>query len=208
MSTEESPPGQETEDLRKAGVPCPYCKYGILAQSLKGNYLVCDGCHRKVHQIRMTVPRFRLLLDAFDKLSSYCYDKELNRYADYVGSETSAELEAREFAWTSDDDAPGPDPIPDLAIPSGWLKISKLSETALSALNQLRQDYEFDEGPGYLEDVLDVLRHLTKRTASQGRLRRQLEAVPYSVRESLSRLLVEDSNGSVVRGGVAKPQTT
>jgi hypothetical protein len=206
MRIEESPPGQETEDSRKAGVPCPFCDYGILAQSLKGNYLVCDGCHRKVHEIRMTIPRFRMLLDAFDKLSNYCYDKELNRYAGYVGGETSAELEARRFAGTSDHDAIGPDPVPDLAIPRGWLKMSKLSETALSALNELRQDYEFDEGPGYLEDVLDVLRHLTKRSASQSRLRRQLEIIPYSIRESLSRLLVEDSNGGVAQSGVAKPQ--
>jgi len=208
MSTEESPLGQETEDLGRAGVPCPFCKYGMLAQSLKGSYLVCCGCHRKVHEIRMTIPRFRLLLNAFNELSNYCYEKELNRYADYVGSETRAEIEARGFAWTDDDEALGPAPVTDLAVPYEWSEASKLSETALAALNQLRQDYEFEEGPSYLDDVLHVLGHLSKRTAGQSRLRRQLVALPYDLRESLSRSLAEGKNGSIREGGVAKRQSS
>lgn len=190
MSAEEFPLGEESEDLRKVGVPCPFCEYGVLVKSARGNYLVCDGCHRKVYEALVSLPRLRLLLDAFDKLRNYSYDDELNHYADYVASQMSAELKARSVAWSSDDTR-RPEPVPDLVIPPSWPKASKLSDTALAALNQLRQDHEFDEGPNYLDEVLDILRHLTKRTASQGRLRRQLEAISYDARQSLSRALAE-----------------
>lgn len=169
---------------------------------------MCAECRRKVYEVQITAPRMRLLLDAFDKLANFCYDKELNFYSHYAGSQTHAELEARGFAWSADDDVPRREREPDLVIPDGWLKICKLSETALSALNQLRQDYEFEEGPAFLDSVLHVLRHLAKRTAAQGRLRRQLETIPFNTRESLSRSLAAGSNSGLVQSDVAKPQTT
>jgi len=38
------------------------------------------------------------------------------------------------------------------------MKTYELSAAALRALNEMHEDYGFEEGPGFLSDVLDVLR--------------------------------------------------
>jgi hypothetical protein len=86
--------------------------------------------------MQITIPHLKLLLDAFDKLGHYRYDKELNMYAHHAGSGVAV-LENRGFAWTAEDDTPGQKCEPDLVIPDGWLRVCRLRETALSALNQL-----------------------------------------------------------------------
>jgi len=75
------------------------------------------------------------------------------------------------------------------------MKSDELSPAALQALNVMREDYGFTDGPQFLDDVLDVLAQLTDLTHEERQLRWELEAMPPVARESLSR---------AVRGGLAK----
>lgn len=208
MSKEETGLGEETHGVRAVPLSCPYCEHGILGHSSKGDYLVCGGCRRKVEEVRVTAPRLRLLLDALDNLYNYSDDKELRMHAHYAGSEIHRELEARGVNWSTDEEASGLERVPDLAIPGGWLKICGLSGTAIAALNELRQEYEFGDGPDFLENVLQVLCNLRKRNAAQGRLYRQLRVIPFETREALSRSLVPEPAGPEVVQDIANRQTT
>ena len=183
MSTGDSGLRQETNDLHRTHIPCPHCENGMLLHSRKGNYLVCSECRRKVYEVCITAPRLELLLEAFDMLFGDCYDKEVGTSASYARSEMDAELEVRGFAPNDGNRTP------DLAIPKGWLTLTGLTPTSISALNELRQDHEFEDGSAFLGSILKSLLHLEKLTAAQRRLRRQLEAIPFLAREALSNTL-------------------
>jgi hypothetical protein len=140
VSKEETGLGGDADHAGAALLSCPHCEYGRLGHSPTGSYLVCGECRRKVQEVRITAPRLRLVLDAMDDLFNYCEDKELRRHAHYAGSEVHRKLEARGLDWSADEDASGLEPVPDLAIPHGWLRTCGLSATAVQALNQLRQE--------------------------------------------------------------------
>ncbi len=69
------------------------------------------------------------------------------------------------------------------------IKSYELSPAVLRALNDMRQDYEFRDGPTLLDDVLDVLELLTDLTHEERQLRRELEAMSPVARKSMSRAI-------------------
>jgi hypothetical protein len=129
-----------------------------------------------------------LLLDAFYELLNHSYDKELNMYADWAGQAVHAELRARGFDWVDalEGDADRPRDA-DMVISEPGAKDLGLSPTAFKALNEMLRDYDFGDGRPFLENVLQALRAIAKPTASQTRLRRQLDAISFEARESASR---------------------
>ena len=186
MSTRrpQSPPVSDERD--QASVDCPFCDYGKLGPSPNGNHLTCGECRRKVYEVQVPAHRMRLLLNAFDELSNQSYDKELLMCTGEAWDEILGELAARGFAWPDEKARPSPDLDPELVISEVQVKDYKLSATALRALNEMQRDYEFEDGPTFMESVMDALRYLGKPTADQRRLRRQLEAMSSAAREFLS----------------------
>jgi len=75
------------------------------------------------------------------------------------------------------------------------MKSDELSPAACRALSEMREDYAFEDGPKFLDHVLDVLHQLADLMHEERQLRRELEAMRPVARESLSR---------AVRGGLAK----
>jgi len=69
------------------------------------------------------------------------------------------------------------------------MKSYELSPAALRALNEIREDIAFEQGPAFLNDVLDVLHQLTDLSHEECQLRAELEAIPPLVRASLSRTI-------------------
>jgi hypothetical protein len=65
----------------------------------------------------------------------------------------------------------------------------ELSSAALRALNDMREDYVFEDGPAFLNEALDVLHQLTDLTHEERQLRAELEAMPPLVRAALSRAM-------------------
>ncbi len=63
---------------------------------------------------------------------------------------------------------------------------SALSPTASQGLNEMLRDHDFGEGPSFLENVIQSLTLMGKLTANHARLRRQLEAISFEARQSLS----------------------
>jgi hypothetical protein len=62
----------------------------------------------------------------------------------------------------------------------------ELSPAALRALNVMREDYSFTDGPQFLDDVLDVLNQLHHLSRAERRLRQELRRIPPVARASIS----------------------
>jgi len=69
------------------------------------------------------------------------------------------------------------------------MNVYELSPAALRALNEMREDYWFEDGPAFLDDVLDVLQHFCELTPAERQLRQELEAMPPLARASMSRAI-------------------
>jgi len=54
----------------------------------------------------------------------------------------------------------------------------EVSPAALRALNEMREDYWFEDGPAFLDDVLDVLQHFCELTPAERQVGQELEAMP------------------------------
>jgi hypothetical protein len=67
------------------------------------------------------------------------------------------------------------------------MKSYELSPAALRALNDMREDYVFEDGPAVLDEVLDVLRQLTDLTHEERQLRTELESMRPLARASVTR---------------------
>jgi len=190
VNTEEHQSTSGGESAEESGIHCPYCDYGILGPSPNGDYLVCPLCRRKVWEVRVTAPRMRAILNAFHELEVRSYldneDKGLAHYVEHAGSAMLGELEARGFPWEVDgiDFSRVGGSVARMA--EELAKKMRLSATAFQAMTEMLKDYEFGEGPGFLDDVLKALEYVDHLTAGQLRLRRQVEAIPYAERESLS----------------------
>jgi len=69
------------------------------------------------------------------------------------------------------------------------MKTYELSPAALRALNEMREDYGFTDGPRFLDDVLDVLNQLHHLGRGERRLRQELRRIPPMARASMSRAI-------------------
>jgi len=69
------------------------------------------------------------------------------------------------------------------------MKTYELSPAALRALNEMREDYGFTDGPRFLDDVLDVLAQLHHLSRGERRLRQELRRIPPMARTPLSRAI-------------------
>ncbi len=177
----------QKDETAQGIVSCPYCEYRILMGKRGENFLICGECRRKVYDVCISAARMRLLLDAFGELSILSYDKELNMYVHSVGQAVDAELRARGFhGFFADEADPARPPEPEMVISQPDAKGLGLSSTAFQALNELLRDHDFGSGCTFLDNVLLALRAIGKATAAQGRLRRQLEAMPFETRASVS----------------------
>ena len=185
MCAEDSRSSIGQQDGEQVSLACPFCQYGALQPGKVATYLICDTWRRRVCEVCLSAPRLRMLLEAFNELESRFYgDKEIALNVAYVRSAVQTELEARGYVWLDHRDEPERQRVPDAVI-SGTL----LSATALRALNDMRQEYEFDKGGGFVQSVLEVLGDLQKRTPDQARLWRQLRSMTPAMRESLTKAI-------------------
>lgn len=182
---------QEKVEAGRVVIFCPFCKYGTLESSPNGNNLSCSDCRRKVYEVRISAPRMNLLLGAFDEMYNNSDDKELSLRACHIRADVRNELDARGVAWYEDRIDPGAERLPELLIPADWAQGCKLSVTALRALNGIRHYYDFGNAPSFLDNVLHVLQRVRKLTPDQSQLRRQIQAMTPTERNSLSRAILE-----------------
>jgi len=84
---------------------------------------------------------------------------------------------------------PTPDGKARAASPRKPIKSYQLSPAALRALNEIREDIAFEQGPAFLDNVLNVLHQLTDLSHEECQLRAELEAMPPLARASLSRAI-------------------
>ena len=191
MNSENSGDTPNPHATPHAVIFCPFCEYGVLKPSPGGGYLVCWECRRKVYEVHLSAPRMKFLLDSFNDLQNDSYDKDLCRQAGHAWHETLGELEGRGLAWCVERTDPRGEFLPDLSIPANRMKGRRLSVTALHALNEMRQYYDFGNTASFLDNVLDVLQHFRKLTPDQSQLRKQVEAMLPTERSSLSLAILE-----------------
>ncbi len=87
------------------------------------------------------------------------------------------------------------------------MKSYELSPAALRALNEMREDYEFQDGPKFLDDVLEVLEQLADLTIEERALLAELRMMPPEGRASLSRAIrATFRNRNALRGPRTKPR--
>lgn len=176
----------DAEEASAPNIYCPFCGYPTPVAVPNRTYLTCPECRRKVYEIGISAVKMGMLLDTFDELLNHSYDKEINLQADSLRDAITAELEARGFpsleeylrACRSLEGAP--------AIPGAFTKDRRLSQTALLVLSEMLRDYDFGEGLCFFENVLCALNAVDRLTASQTRLYKQLGAMGFDRRKSLS----------------------
>lgn len=70
------------------------------------------------------------------------------------------------------------------------MKTYELSPAAVHALNEMREDYAFGDGPRFLDDVLEVLGQLQELTPDELALRDELRRMPPLARASMLRAIL------------------
>jgi hypothetical protein len=166
---------RENEPVR---ILCPFCEDCTLTSGADSLCLVCENCRHRVYEVRICLPRLERLLRAFETLMNDFYgDKDTTIYVSDAYGSLEAELDARGAYADSRR-------IADVTFPPHLL-----SPTAARALNDLRQEYSFETGDRFIASLLEVLNRMEKRTPEQGRLRRQIDSMTPTQRESIVRAI-------------------
>ncbi|MGH9405646.1 MAG: hypothetical protein ACRD3D_07420 [Terriglobia bacterium] len=112
-------------------------------------------------------------------------DKETSLWASSVQSAVLEELRAQGFYSVEEYTAAVREHEERLAISDEFAKSSGLSPTAIAALREMVNDYDFGEGSSFFGNVCLALGALPKLAVGQRSLRKQLEALSVDERKAL-----------------------